>query len=115
MNKMVLYCGDDSEIAVPTKWEICSHCSGDGTTCAHVECDGGGFTSSEWAEQDDDFKRDYLAGRYDRPCPSCDGRGSVKAADYSRMSADQVKAFEAQLADDRDYDRLCRMERMMGA
>lgn len=93
----VLYEDDgDTEITLPVKWSICGSCDGHGTTSRHVECDGGGFTSSEWAEQDDDFKEDYLAGRYARPCAECDGSGKVQVPDYERMDPETVRAWEAQ-------------------
>jgi hypothetical protein len=91
----ILFCDDGSEIELPFKWEICSRCDGHNRNCEHVECDGGGFTSSEW--------EDYLAGRYDRPCPYCEG-GKVKVADRSRMTKAQWREFVAQERDDADYD-----------
>lgn len=104
----VLYCDDGSEIDLPTKWEVCGSCEGRGTTSRHVECDGGGFTSSEWAEQDQDFREDYLAGRYDRACNACGGRTTVKVVDYDRMSPEQAAAYDSQLA----ADSYCRAEEM---
>lgn len=112
---IVLYGADGTERKLPTCWEICGSCRGDGTTCAHVECDGGGFTSSEWAEQDDDFKEDYIAGRYDRPCDSCGGSGKVQTADFDAMPAADRKAYRAQQLEDANYESMCRMERMVGA
>jgi len=70
---------------IPFQWSICDHCQGHGTTTRHVECDGGGFTASEWAEQDEDFREDYMAGRYDRPCPHCQN-GKVQIPDVARCS-----------------------------
>src|SRR5690349_7371437 len=80
----------DTEVArnVPFKWTICPVCEGHATDRgASVECDGGGFTASEWAEQDDDFKQDYLAGSYDRPCEACEGLGRVKEPDLDVLDA----------------------------
>lgn len=112
----VLFCDDGSEIELPFKWEICPCCDGYATDRgASVECDGGGFTSSEWAEQDDDFREDYLAGRYDRPCSECNGTGKVTVADRSRMSPELVEQFDEQLRDDADYRAMCAAERRMGA
>lgn len=105
----------DTETELPWKWAICDCCDGHGGTSRHVECDGGGFTSSEWAEQDEDFREDYLAGRYDRPCDECSGSGKIQIADYDRMSPEDIKAYEQQLSDDADYHAMCAAERRMGA
>lgn len=111
-----LYDADGNEIELPFKWMICSRCEGGGTDRgASVECDGGGFTSSEWAEQDDDFRRDYLAGAYDKPCGCCDGTGKVKQVDRSRMGKALRKAWNDQCREDALADHVERMERRMGA
>lgn len=110
----ILYMGDDSEVVLPTRWVICPACDGNGTSCAHVECDGGGFTSSEWNEQDEDFRDDYLAGRYDRPCDECSGSGKVKVVDTDRLTEEQLALWNEQCDDDADYDAMCRAERRMG-
>lgn len=55
---------------------VCDDCDGQGVTTRHIEPDGGGFTSSEWAEacaDDPDFAENYFSGMYDRRCPACDG------------------------------------------
>lgn len=115
--KPILFCDDgDTEQELPFKWEICSWCDGHGTDRgASVECDGGGFTSSEWAEQDDDFKEGYLRGDYDRPCQGCSGSGKVMVADYDRMPPEEVAAYEQQLRDDADDRAIEAAERRMGA
>ena len=76
----------EHQFRFPARWIICPDCEGCGTDRgASVECDGGGFTASEWAEQDDDFKADYLAGRYDRPCRPCKGKGRIMAVDKNAI------------------------------
>ena len=105
----------DSETLLPWCWAICCSCDGHGTTTRHVECDGGGFTASEWAEQDEDFREGYLRGDYDRPCSSCKGSGKVKVPNEDQMTTEQIAAWREQAAEDRDYERLCEMERRMGA
>lgn len=114
--KPILFCDDGSEIELPTKWEICSWCEGHGTDRgASVECDGGGFTACEWAEQDEDFREGYLRGDYDRPCEGCCGGGKVMVADRSQMPPDQVEQYDQQLRDDADYRAMSAAERRMGA
>jgi hypothetical protein len=108
--------GEEVEIELPFRWEICSRCEGCGTDRgASVECDGGGFTSSEWAEQDDDFKEDYLAGRYDKPCANCCGTGKVQVVNYEKMTKAQRKLWDDQCREDALDRCIERMERESGA
>jgi len=101
---------------VPYTWTICTSCSGHGTDRgASVECDGGGFTATEWSEQDDDFKQDYLSGVYDRPCRPCSGLGRVQTPDLDALDPKVRAAYEQQLSDDCDFRALQAAERRMGA
>jgi len=79
---------------LPTRWHICDECDGEGKTSRAVECDGGGFTASEWAEQDDDFREDYLAGRYARACTVCRGSGKVRLVDHERLTDEQAEYLQ---------------------
>ena len=110
--------GDVEEtLTVPARYEICPTCEGCGTDRgASVECDGGGFTSSEWAEQDDDFKAGYLAGAYDQPCASCRGTpGRVLVPDLDALSAEDRAAYEQDQRDDAEERWIRRMEMRSGA
>lgn len=111
---------DQIDVTFPARWIICPTCEGCATDRgASVECDGGGFTSSEWAEQDDDFKSDYLAGRYDRPCVPCKGLGRVQGIDEEAVTGWResifLKAYLAQERDSRAIDAIHAAERRMGA
>ena len=115
---------NQTEILVrfPIKWEICPACSGEGTTSRHVECDGGGFTASEWAEQDDEFREDYMNGMYDRECCECNGLGRVQSIDFDWVTAFGgwrknvlLRAYLKQERDSRDIDAMMAAERRMGA
>lgn len=113
---------DMIEWTFPARWEICFTCDGHATTTRHIECDGGGFTASEWAEacgDDPEFAEDYFAGRYDRPCPDCKGLGRVQVIDRERVTSwrDKIalRAYDAQLADDAEIEAIHAMERRMGA
>lgn len=112
-----IFRNDEEEVlTVPARWAICPACEGCATDRgASVECDGGGFTASEWAEQDDDFKRDYLSGRFDRPCTHCKGLGRVQVPDLDALDPADRQAYEQSLRDDADYRALCAAERRMGA
>lgn len=121
-NRMVLtlFDGqDEREVRVPFKFEICPECNGSASTSRHIECDGGGFTASEFAEAcdgDEDFADDYFAGRYDRPCDECRGTpGRVMVPDLDTLSADDRKLWEEQCADEIAYQAESAAERRMGA
>lgn len=107
----VIYDPTGEPIELPYRIALCDACEGKGTTVRHVECDGGGFTASEWAEQDEDFREDYLSGVYDRPCPECKGAGRVAVADESRMSPELIQAYrddaraEAELRAEEEAER----------
>ena len=110
------------EVSFPAKWVICGACEGHATTTRHIECDGGGFTASEWADacdDDPDFAEDYFGGRYDRPCPDCDGLGRVQAIDEEAVTGWRqkilLKAFFKEGADEAEYRAMVAAERRMGA
>lgn len=115
--------GSDAEgefeqtLIVPAKWEICPACEGCGTDRgAGVECDGGGFTSSEWAEQDDEFCENYLSGVYDKPCSECRGHaGRVQVIDREAADPATIAAYDQHCREEDDYRAICAAERRMGA
>jgi hypothetical protein len=113
---------DGIEVAFPARWVICDACDGHATTTRHIECDGGGFTASEWADacgDDPDFAEDYFSGRYDRPCPYCNGLGRVQAIDEDAIRGWRqtilYRAYCAQEADSAAIDAMHAAERRMGA
>jgi RecJ-like exonuclease len=110
-----VYSEDGGETELPLRWEICCHCDGHGTDRgASVECDGGGFTASEWAEQDHDFREDYLAGYYDRTCEACCGSGKVEVVDEDRCTSELWSAWQQQCEDLAAERAMERAERRMG-
>ncbi len=115
MTKPILYLEGDEEIALPCRWAICDCCDGHGKTSRHVERDGGGFTASEWAEEDPDFREDYMAGRYDRACDECGGSGKVEVVDEARMTPEHIAAWHQQCREDAEMRAIERAERRMGA
>jgi RecJ-like exonuclease len=103
-------------VDLPAKWAICRRCEGCGTDRgASVECDGGGFTASEWAEQGEDFREGYLRGDYDKPCGVCSGSGKVRMVDRTRCTRKQLADHDSWRREEAEYQRLCDMERRMGA
>jgi hypothetical protein len=113
---------DAIKVSFPARWIICEACDGHATTTRHIECDGGGFTASEWADacgDDPDFAKDYFSGRYDRPCPDCKGLGRVQVIDEEAVTGWRQKillrAYHDQECDNREIDAIHAAERRMGA
>lgn len=106
-------CIDDEEIELPTKWQICNICNGDGKT-VNPGIDCGGLTREDFLE-DPDFEADYFSGVYDVPCMTCKGSGKVRVPDFDRLTAEQLEAYEEQEREEAEYQAICRAERMMGA
>lgn len=80
--------GVETIVALPARYEICPHCSGKGSTSAHL----GAYSSDEMDEEGPEFLEDYLAGAYDRPCDDCLGSpGRVLVVDESRVITDEQK------------------------
>ena len=102
--------GSYREVTVPTKWEICDGCQGEGQSSAYL----GAFTASEWAEEDQEFQEDYFAGRYDRACEDCKGSGKVKVIDDERCDPVAREAFYAQEQADADMAAERAAERRFG-
>jgi RecJ-like exonuclease len=96
---------DETEYDLPAKFEICPSCDGCGTDRGRsVECDGGGFTASEWAEQDEEFKEQYLSGFYDRQCETCKGHtGRILVVDEERCDPKILKLFHEHCQSEREF------------
>ena len=110
----VLYREDGEEMPLPLAWVICGSCDGHGKSSAHL----GAFTGSEWAEachDDPDFAEEYMAGRYDRECEKCRGRGSVQEVDEEHMDPALLAEWHAQQQADAEIRAIERAERRMGA
>jgi len=113
---------DQIDVSFPACWAICPACEGNATTTRHIECDGGGFTASEFAEachEDEDFAEKYFGGAYDRPCPDCKGLGRIQVIDEDAVTGWRerifLRAFQAQERDSRAIDAIQAAERRMGA
>jgi hypothetical protein len=107
--EIILYTGDDEEVTLPHKWQICGQCEGHGTSSAYL----GAFTRDDLDEEGPEFCEDYFAGRYDRACETCGGSGKVKVVDRDRTPAHQLKAYDEQCADNAEIEAIHRMERLM--
>lgn len=118
--------GNEHIVKFPARFAVCWDCEGCGTDRGRsVERDGGGFTASEWDEEDECFRRAYIAGRYDLPCETCKGQRVVLEIDHDAITAygaARTKYFKKMLArheadqrEEADYQAICAAERRMGA
>lgn len=95
---MHVYDDDDNKITLPTRTVACWYCDGAGRI-SNPAIDGNGISADEWAEWDDESQDDYLSGRWDVPCPDCEGRRTVEVPDEARCSADELARYQADLDD----------------
>ena len=104
--------GEETEVTLPTKFEVCPRCEGKGT---HVNpsIDGNGITSDQWAEWTDDERDDYFNGVYDVTCYTCRGANVVPVVDRKRATSAQLKAYDRQTRDMAEIDAIQRQEMLM--
>ena len=107
-----LFDGDtDAEIVLPSKWEICGTCSGNGKHSLRF----GAITQEDrYADWDEDSFADYCEGHYDHRCGDCEGEGKVRVADRSQMTRDQIHKWDAQVSDNYEIDAIQRAEIAFG-
>ena len=115
-----LECGSDDHhvVNLPAKNEVCPDCEGEGRTLN--ENLRGGFSSEEFAEcfEDDESRAEYRKGGhgiYGVPCKTCKGNRVVPVVDAARCDPNLLKRHITSQREDREYERLCRAERAMGA
>jgi RecJ-like exonuclease len=110
--RVVISDDDGMDVELPTCWEICSTCDGNGAHSQRL----GAITSDEWNNDwDEESRETYLRGGYDATCESCSGSGKVRVVDVERLTAEQLALWEAWQKDEAEYQALCKMERDMGA
>lgn len=102
--------GDDHEIDLPVKMEVCPDCDGHGV---HVDpaIDGDGIGASEFHE-DPDFAEAYFSGQYDVRCEVCKGLRVVPAVDRAHADKDDLSLYDACLRAERDARREGYLESM---
>lgn len=105
--------GDEGEVVIPSKFEVCSGCAGRGT---HVNraIDGNGI-SREQFDEDPDFEEAYFQGDYDVTCEDCDGKRVMLVADWDKMDAAEKEMYNDHLREERSYRAEVAAERRMGA
>ena len=110
---IISYYDDDDEndqpVALPTKWAICTTCSGNGGHSRRF----GTITSDEFygPDWDEDSREAYMRGDYDAQCEDCDGTGKVKVADRSRMTKEQQAKLDAEIRYEQEYQAEVAAER----
>ena len=101
------------EERVPTIWEICYRCEGEGN---HVNpaVDGNGITPDQFNE-DPDFEAAYFSGVYDVPCYECDGAGKIRVLDEDRATDAQKQDIQKWVESDQETEAIRQAEMRMGA
>jgi excinuclease UvrABC ATPase subunit len=56
-----------------------------------------------------------MAGHYDRQCDDCDGTGKVQVVDEHQLTEEQLRAWKADVAEEREYEAMVAAERRAGA
>jgi len=91
-------------------WVICATCRGSGGHSNRF----GAFSANEWNEQDDEFRDNYLSGRYDENCDTCDGTGKVLMLNEDELSDEAREYLHDYLEDEYETAAMERAERMAG-
>lgn len=93
---------------LPTKWEICPSCLGDGTIRPNI-------SEETYFDMGPEEREDYFEGRHDRPCPECDGSGKIKVIDEARCDPADLEEYRTQEADRLASEYEAAAERKLGA
>ena len=74
--------------SIREEWAICDLCRGSGGHSNRF----GAFSADEWNEHDDEFRQNYMSGRYDAPCEDCDGTGKYLVLNEDELS-DEAREY----------------------
>lgn len=99
---------DVIEEVMPHTWKICPTCRGEGRNSLHL----GAFSGRrlEEARADTEFWDDYMNGRLDQTCESCEGSGKVRVLDRKACSKEKLALWDAQEREDAEYRAMQRAE-----
>ena len=91
---MITICVEDDdgcevEHVIPAIWGVCDRCGGRGVH--DHEAFSNGLTAADF-DEDPDFREEYMAGRYDVQCASCNGLRVVPVIDDARVARDEEYA-----------------------
>ena len=112
--------GDEVVVDIPARYEVCSDCEGHGSVL-NESMRFHAYTAEEFSDFTDEDREQYFkrGGIYDVVCSTCKGMRVEKVLDTdAKLTSEQkeaLKLMREREADDREYEHLCRMERMMGA
>ena len=95
---------------ITEEWVICTTCRGSGGHSNRF----GAFSADEWNEQDDEFRDNYISGRYDENCDTCDGTGKVLMLNEDELSDEARGYLQDYLEDEYETAAMERAERMAG-
>ncbi len=108
------------EVEFPSKKEVCDDCEGYGKVL-NASMRNHAYSAEEFAESfDEEDAHEYFrrGGKYDVVCPTCKGKNVVDVVDESAFSVEHKalwKQIQKQEEEEAMFDRICDMERMMGA
>lgn len=103
---------------LPALWVICRTCDGDAVTVFGRSRGDEAVHTQEDFDQDPELMDDLMSGRLDRPCPDCDGKGRVLEVDKKALKTRDVVLYKEWMdheREEREYQAMCRSERMNGA
>lgn len=104
--------GVEETITIPSKWEICSTCDGEG----HHSREFGAISSDDWygPDWDDESRETYLSGGYDKRCEDCQGTGKCRVPDWDGMNQELATQYQQHLDEQAHYRAQEAHERKMG-
>lgn len=102
-------------VTAPAKWEVCDCCHGRGTTVLGWGADGDYhvMTCADWDADPEDCQL-VMDGHYDRPCPVCKGRTTVRGPDLTCLSSTELEWVREVEKEERYDAAVERAERRMG-
>lgn len=106
-------CGDDVEITLPARFEVCPTCEGKGR---HVNpsIDAHGLTREETDSWCAEELEGYFQGRYDVECYECAGQRVVPEIDEGKALKSDLTRVQQHLRERAELDAEERHERRMG-
>lgn len=104
--------GEEITRELPSKYQVCSKCEGHGT---HLNPSIGehAYSAEEFQQEfDEEEACEYFTrgGIYDVDCIRCGGKRVEEVVDEEKCDKELLKRYHAKLADDAQYERMCRME-----
>lgn len=104
--KFIVLNDHGQEVELPARYVVCPRCEGSGIHDHPAFSNGIG--AEEWNE-DEDFRRDYMAGVYDVKCEECKGNRVVAEPVMESLTIHQCLWLQAH----DDYKRVVAEEKRM--